>query len=238
MIEVKNFSIDFAEQTVLSDINVRIPSNKFTVILGHSGSGKSVLTKSIIGLFRHFSGEIYFNNELIDYSNNKIIYSLRKKLGMLFQSGALFDSMDVFQNIAFPFYEHSKLSEKEINIKVANLLTQVNLPDIADKFPAELSGGMKRRVALARAISMEPEYLIYDEPTTGLDPQTSRGIVNLINDIHGKIIKSTCVITHDFPSFADLCEHLIVLDKGKCLYSGPYTPQIIQIKEIKALANM
>ncbi|MFA7057829.1 MAG: ATP-binding cassette domain-containing protein, partial [Candidatus Cloacimonadales bacterium] len=110
--------------------------------------------------------------------------------------------------------------------------------NIGSKYPSELSGGMKRRVALARAISMEPEYLIYDEPTTGLDPVTTKGIVNLIDNLHKGVIRSTCVITHDFLSFADLCEHLIVLDRGRCLYSGKYTPAIIEREDIRPLVNM
>lgn len=238
MIKVEDFNISFENNDVLQDINIEIPRGKFTVILGHSGSGKSVLTKSIIGLFRHFTGTVKIDDELIDYSNNKEIYSFRKRVGMLFQSGALFDSMDVYQNIAFPLFEHSKLTEKEIESKVATLLEKVNLPNIGDKYPAELSGGMKRRVALARAISMEPEYLIYDEPTTGLDPVTTKGIVTLIDNLHSRVISSTCVITHDFLSFSELCQHLIVLDKGKCLYSGTYSPEVIKREDIRPLVNM
>ncbi len=238
MIRVENFNIGFEDNIVLSDINIEIPRGKFTVILGHSGSGKSVLIKSIIGLFRHFTGSIKLDDKIIDYSNNSVVYSLRKRVGMLFQSGALFDSMDVYQNIAFPLFEHSKLKEKDIEAKVANLLEKVNLPDIGSKYPAELSGGMKRRVALARAISMEPEYLIYDEPTTGLDPVTTKGIVKLIDNLHSEVISSTCVITHDFLSFSEHCQHLIVLDKGKCLYSGEYSPEVIKREDIRPLVNM
>lgn len=237
MIKITDFNISFSENPVLQDINLTIPEGKFTVILGHSGSGKSVLIKSIIGLFRHFTGSITLDNKLIDYSDNAEIYALRKRVGMLFQSGALFDSMDVYQNIAFPLFEHSKLKEKDIEAKVANLLEKVNLPNIGDKYPAELSGGMKRRVALARAISMEPDYLIYDEPTTGLDPVTSKGIVNLIDNLHSHLIKSTCVITHDFYSFSQLCEHLIVLNQGKCLYSGEYSLDVIKREDIRPLVN-
>ncbi len=238
MIEIKNFNIAFEDNPVLTDINIEIPENKFTVILGHSGSGKSVLIKSIIGLFKHFSGQIELDNKLVNYHDNDEIYQLRKRVGMLFQSGALFDSMDVYQNIAFPLFEHSKMNEVEIEKRVTRLLEQVNLPNIATKYPAELSGGMKRRVALARAISMEPDYLIYDEPTTGLDPVTSKGIVKLIANLHESVIKSTCVITHDFLSFAHLCQHLIVLDKGICLYSGEYSSEVIQKEEIRPLVNM
>lgn len=238
MIKVEDFNISFEENNVLQDINIEIPEGKFTVILGHSGSGKSVLIKSIIGLFRHFNGRIKLDGKLIDYSNNREVYALRKRVGMLFQSGALFDSMDVYQNIAFPLFEHSQLKEKEIEAKVADLLNKVNLPNIGSKYPAELSGGMKRRVALARAISMEPDYLIYDEPTTGLDPVTTKGIVKLIDNLHSHVIASTCVITHDFYSFSEHCEHLIVLHEGKCLFSGTYTPDIIKREDIKPLVNM
>ena len=238
MIKIEDFNIKFEDNQVLSDINIEIPEGKFTVILGHSGSGKTVLIKSVIGLFKHFSGRIKLDNVIINYSDNLEVYSLRKRVGMLFQSGALFDSMDIYQNVAFPLFEHSKLNESEIESKVKKLLAKVNLPDIESKYPAELSGGMKRRVALARAISMEPEYLIYDEPTTGLDPVTTKGIVELISALHGNIIKSTCVITHDFLSFSKLCEHLIVLDKGRCLYSGKYSPQVIQRENIRPLVNM
>lgn len=238
MIKLKDFNISFEANQVLRDINIEIPDGKFTVILGHSGSGKSVLIKSIIGLFRHFNGTISIDNKPINYKDNDEVYRLRKRVGMLFQSGALFDSMDVYQNIAFPLFEHSKLPESEIEAKVAILLEKVNLPNIGSQYPSELSGGMKRRVALARAISMEPEYLIYDEPTTGLDPVTTKGIVKLIDDLHKGVITSTCVITHDFLSFAGLCEHLIVLDKGRCLYSGKYSTDVTQRENIRPLVNM
>lgn len=238
MIKLEDFNISFETNHVLQDINIEIPDGKITVILGHSGSGKSVLIKSIIGLFRHFTGTISIDNKEINYKDNEEIYRLRKRVGMLFQSGALFDSMDVYQNIAFPLFEHSKLKEQEIETKVDALLDRVNLPNINNKYPSELSGGMKRRVALARAISMEPEYLVYDEPTTGLDPVTTKGIVKLIDDLHSNVIASTCVITHDFLSFVDLCEHLIVLDKGRCLYSGKFTIDVIEREDIRPLVNM
>lgn len=238
MIEINDFSINFSEQMVLSDINITIPKDKFTVILGHSGSGKSVLIKSLIGLFTHFQGNISIDNKVVNYNSRKEIFTLRKRVGMLFQSGALFDSMDVFQNIAFPLYEHTKLPDAAIESKVSELLLKVDLPGIDTRFPSELSGGMQRRVALARAIALQPEYLVYDEPTTGLDPITTKEIIKLIAALHGKEIKSTCVITHDFASFEPLCEHLIVLNKGKCLLSSSYHKKIQFSDEIKNLMNI
>lgn len=237
MIKVSNFTISFDETTILKDINVEIPQNTFTVILGHSGSGKSVLSKSIIGLFRDFSGVISFAGKAIDYGSTKELFKLRKSVGMLFQSGALFDSMNVYQNIAFPFFEHTKLKEEEIKLKVASLLEEVGLPGIEEKFPSELSGGMKRRVAFARAIALKPSFLIYDEPTTGLDPKTTKGIISLIKSLHGSAISSTCVITHDFASFEPLCEHIIILDEGVCLYSGRVTKELLERADIKPLLN-
>ncbi len=237
MLEIKNYNIKFNDSPVLQDINIQIPKAKFTVILGHSGSGKSVLSKSIIGLLRNFDGDIEYNGCKIDYSSNKEVFQLRKRIGMLFQSGALFDSMDVYQNIAFPFFEHTKMKEQEIETKVNQLLEKVSLPGIGEKQTSELSGGMKRRVAFARAIALEPEVLIYDEPTTGLDPRTTKNIAELIFSLHKKEIETTIVITHDFMSFKKYCEHLVVLNEGKCIYTGKYTDDVLSREDIAPLIN-
>ncbi len=183
MIRIEDLTIGFDNQIVLKDINLTIPNNQNTLIVGQSGSGKSVLIKSIEGLIKPWSGKILINETDIFSIKSKMMNSIRKKIGMLFQESALLDSFNVFQNIALPLKEHTKYSEKEILNIVNKKLKLVGLDNILHKMPHELSGGMKKRVALARAIVLEPEYIIYDEPTTGLDPTNANEIISLITEL-------------------------------------------------------
>ncbi len=199
MIEIENLSVVLNGQTILDGVNLTIKKNKRTVIVGESGSGKSVLVKCITGLLKPTSGKINIEGADLEQIKGKNVFEVRKNLSMLFQGSALLDSFNVYQNIALPLFEHRKnLSEREIKDIVYNKLSMVGLQEKElSKMPSELSGGMLKRVALARSIVLDPTYIIYDEPTTGLDPKTSKGIIELINSIHDKGKYTSIIITHD-----------------------------------------
>ena len=180
MIRLVHVNKSFRSQQVLQDLNLNIPSGQTTVIIGRSGGGKSVLLKHIMGLIRPDSGEIWIDDEEINRLNQRDLYRVRKRFGMLFQEGALFDSMSVGENVAFPIREHKKLTPSEIEKLVSEKLALVGLQGIEDKMPSELSGGMRKRVALARAIALDPDIMLFDEPTTGLDPIMTAAIDHLI----------------------------------------------------------
>jgi phospholipid/cholesterol/gamma-HCH transport system ATP-binding protein len=219
MIKVKNLSVGFEGKIVLDDVSCRIEKGKITSIIGKSGMGKSVLMKAILGLLPYQAGEV----EVDGFCGRKELKSLRSKMAMLFQNSALFDSLDVFQNISFPVFEQTKKPYHEIREKAKEMLTLVNLPiSILENYPAELSGGMRKRVALARAIIQEPEYLIYDEPTTGLDPITGDDIIKLIGDIHKKLDMTSIVITHDPECIKTLTESLIMIDDKKVIFCDSF----------------
>src|SRR5208337_1529835 len=180
MIEIRGLYKSFGALKVLRGVDLQIPKGEITVILGRSGAGKSVLLKHIIGLIRPDRGRIWIDKVEITGLGDRDLTEMRKKFGMLFQDAALFDSMTVGENVAFPLREHTKLREQEIRKIVAHKLDQVGLPGLEEKMPAELSGGMKRRVGLARAIILDPEIVLFDEPTTGLDPPMAEAIEHLI----------------------------------------------------------
>ena len=170
MIEIKNLTIKFNQKTVLESINLQIPDNQISIIIGQSGCGKSVLMKTIEALIKPYRGTVIFDGVDVFNQNSTGLKEIRQKIAMLFQGSALLDSLNVYQNIALPLHEHTKLSQQEITKEVEKTLQMVGLGRIFSKMPSELSGGMKKRVALARAIIRKPKYVIYDEPTTGLDP--------------------------------------------------------------------
>ena len=214
MITVENLTVKFEDKLVLDNVSCQIEKGKITSIIGKSGMGKSVLMKAVLGLINFNSGEIYVDN----LSTKTEIDKVRKKTAILFQNSALFDSLTVFQNISFPLFEHTKLSYDRIREKVETIIALVNLPDILEEFPAQLSGGMRKRVALARAIIQEPEYLIYDEPTTGLDPVTGDDIIHLIAKIHQALGRTSIVITHDSECIKTLTENLIMIDNKDIIF--------------------
>lgn len=223
MIEIKNLKKSFNNQQVLKGINLKIKKGKITFIIGKSGSGKSVLLKHILGLIKPDEGEIIINGKDITKLNLKELNEVRKKFGVLFQNVALFDSMNVFENIAFPLVEHTKLSKMEIKRKVAKTLQMVDLEGIEEKMPSELSGGMQKRVGLARAIILEPEILIFDEPTTGLDPVICDAVDNMIVDIQRKLQITVLVVSHDIPATFKIADYVAMLDKGLIVEYG--TPE-------------
>lgn len=234
MIEVKNLSVAFKNETVLHNVSLTIAEEKKTVIAGKSGSGKSVLIKTIEGIIKPSAGSV-----LIDYINvfsvgNKELNTLRKKMSLLFQGSALFDSMNIFQNIAFPLIEHTKYSKKEVIDIVEEKLELVGLPGILTKMPAELSGGMKKRAALARAIVNDPKYIFYDEPTTGLDPKISDDIISLILTLQDKLNHTAVIITHDLKCIERAADNIIILEDGRIQYDDTYN-SFLDSKEPKCM---
>jgi len=196
MIKAVNIYKRINGKNILNDINLTVSSNKITVLTGLSGSGKSVLLKIIVGLMHPDSGKILIKGEDITNLKATELIKIRQKIGFLFQNGALFDSLTVFENVAFPIHEHLLLNKKETELKVMHTLKDVDLSDAADKYPSELSGGMNKRAALARALVLDPEYLLLDEPTTGLDPVTTTVIHDLIKKIADRAV-TILMISHD-----------------------------------------
>lgn len=215
MIEVKNVSKRFDSLVVLDNVSFCVKEAHLVVILGPSGTGKTVLLKCIIGLQQIDSGEIFFNGESITNSENSTVYEVRKNIGFVFQGTALFDSMNVCENIALPLVEHTSLSSRQIKDKVADITQIIGMSGKESLFPRELSGGMKRLVAVGRALALDPKYLFYDEPTTGLDPIMRDRVVNLIIDLKKNYAKSGIVVTHDLDTAQKVGDDIYMLKKGK-----------------------
>lgn len=228
-IEVRELSKSFSNNKVLRSLNLKIPSGKITAIIGRSGEGKSVLFKHIIGLMNPDSGDVYIDDLKISDLNGKDLNKVRAKFGVLFQGAALFDSMTVGENIAFPLLEHSEMSSDEIDLKVKDSLKLVELEGIEDRMPSQLSGGMKKRVGLARAIIREPEVILYDEPTTGLDPILADSIHKLIISLQEKLNITSLVITHDVVNTLEFAHSIAMLHGGKILTHC--TPDEIKLVE-------
>lgn len=222
MIEIKDLSVVLGERFILQDINMIIPEGKSTVIIGRSGSGKSVLIKTVEGLLLPEKGKILIDGINIHEVRGHELQKVRKLLAMLFQGAALFDSLNVFQNVALPLVEHTGKSLTEINDLVAEKLEMVGLKDVMQKMPSELSGGMRKRIALARAIILEPKYVIYDEPTTGLDPVSAAEIVDLILYLQRVCKISSIVITHDLDCIKRTGENIAMLHDTRLTFQGTY----------------
>ena len=215
MIEVRNLDKSFGTQPVLEDVSFRIENSESVAIIGRSGGGKSVLLKHIIGLLQPDAGTVLIDGENIVAMNERQLLRVRRKFGMVFQGAALFDSMTVAENVAFGLRRHENLSEAEITKRVAAALDMVDLPGTEQKNPAELSGGMRKRVGLARAIIYEPQIVLYDEPTTGLDPIVSDSIDKLIIRVRDQLKVTSIVVTHDMRSARRVGNHVIMLHAGK-----------------------
>lgn len=222
VIEITHLMKKFGKQQVLADVTLSLHKKENLVVLGKSGSGKSVLIKCIVGLMFPDSGEINVLGKEVGKLNGKELNELRKKIGFLFQGGALYDSMTVRENLQFPLVRIKKdLKEKEIEAKVKEVLENVKLLEAIDKMPAELSGGMRKRIALARTIIVDPEIMLYDEPTTGLDPETSEEISHLILDIREKYHTSSIVITHDLACAKATGTRIVTLKEGEIHDESP-----------------
>jgi len=220
LIRVEDLHKTFHNQKVLDGVNLHLPKGETVVIIGGSGEGKTVLLKHLIGLLLPDSGRILVDGVDICHLNRTELREVRKKFGMLFQGAALFDSMSVGENVAFPLREHTKLKDREIREKVLAGLTEVGLRNVENKFPGELSGGMAKRVGLARAIALEPDIVLFDEPTTGLDPIMSDVINRLILDTQKKLGITFVIISHDVKGAFLVADRIAMLYKGKIVGQG------------------
>ncbi len=224
MIEIKNLHKSFGDKEVLKGINLNIETGETIVIIGRSGCGKSVLIKHIVGLLEPDEGYVKVEGKIVSDLNEKELYQLRKKFGFLFQGAALFDSMTVEENVGLPLTENvNKYSPKEIHNIVEEKLSLVDLTGIQKQKPAELSGGMKKRVGLARALISNPDYILYDEPTTGLDPIMSDSIDNMIKNLTGKLNVTSIVVTHDMYSVKNVADKVAMINDGIIYFVG--TPE-------------
>jgi len=220
IVEFKNVTKSFGKQFVLKNVSCKIPKGKTTVILGPSGTGKSVFAKLTIGLLKPDSGSILVYDQDIVKMKRKDLFEIRKKFGMLFQDGALFDSLNVGENVAFPLHHHTKKSKQEIKNIVQKKLEQVGLPNIENKMPSELSGGMRKRVGFARAIALEPDIVIFDEPNSGLDPIMSNAIDDLILKMKKELGSTFIVISHDIVGTFKIADYIGMLYNGDFIIFG------------------
>ena len=220
MIEIQDVKKGFGDNAVLRGVNLNIAKGITLVIIGRSGCGKSVLLKNIIGLLKPDSGNILIEGQNITTMDEKGIYEIRKKFGFLFQGAALFDSMNVEENIGLALKENTNMKADEIKHVVAEKLELVGLPNIEKMKPSDLSGGMKKRVSLARSLATNPEYILYDEPTTGLDPVMSDQIDDLIKDLSEKLKVTSIVVTHDIFSVYDVADEVAMMFEGKIYFHG------------------
>lgn len=220
MIKIEDIYKTFNSHRVLGGLSLEIERGRTTVIIGRSGCGKSVLLKHIMGILKPDKGRIFIDGHDITDFDEKKLNSLRLRMGMVFQSSALFDSLSVGDNVGFALIEHKRLPKEEVGKRVRDSLAMVGLSGIENLMPAELSGGMKKRVALARAICIKPEIIIYDEPTTGVDPITADAINELIKELHDKLRVTSIAVTHDMRSAYKIADKVAMLYKGKIIACG------------------
>ena len=220
MIEVRDLKKSFGPQTILEGVSLRIETGESVVIIGRSGGGKSVLLKHFVGLLQPDSGQVLIDGQDIVAMNERELMPVRSKFGMLFQGAALFDSMTVAENVGFVLWHNQKLPAAQVKARVAEALAMVDLPGIEDKKPSELSGGMRKRVGLARTIIYQPQIVLYDEPTTGLDPIASDSIDQLILRVHERLKITSVAVTHDMRSARRLGQRILMLHEKKVYVTG------------------
>ena len=226
MIEIKNLHKSFGDLVVLNGVSMQVPDGQSIVVMGKSGTGKSVLLKLITRLLYPDSGQILIDDEDLGTLKGKALDATRLKFGMLFQSAALFDSLNICDNVGIGLRAYNRYTESEINNITLESLERVGLTDVGEKFPAQLSGGMRKRVGLARVVAMRPKYILYDEPTTGLDPVTSAQIAKLIKEMQNDLKVTSIIVTHDIPSGFFLADQIVLLDQGNFSFTG-------SVKEMK-----
>ena len=230
MIKIIDLKKSFNSKKVLDGTNLEIEKGKITVIIGRSGEGKSVLIKHIIGLLKPDSGQILLDGQDITKMTERELNEVRRRFGMLFQGAALFDSLTVGENVAFPLREHAGMPEADLKKVIKEKLRLVGLKDVENMMPADLSGGMKKRVGLARAIAMDPEIVLFDEPTTGLDPVMSDNVATLILDTQRNLKTTYIVITHDISLTYKIADKVAMLHEGKIVEQG-------DVEYVKSSAN-
>ena len=223
MVEIKNIVKSFSGQEILKDISFLYKKGKTNLVIGQSGSGKTVLLKCLLGLYKPDQGSILFDGEDIVTMSNKNLKKLRKEVGMVFQGGALFDSMNIEQNVLFPLQMFSDMSKEEMLDRVNFCLKRVNLENVNNLFPSEISGGMKKRVAIARAIVLNPKYLFCDEPNSGLDPYTAILIDNLLQELTYEYGMTTVINTHDMNSVMEIGDRILFIKEGCMAWEGTNT---------------
>lgn len=221
MLKLVGIKKRFGQQQVLQGVDLEIPSGKLTTIIGPSGEGKSVLLKHMIGLLQPDAGQVWVDTVEIAHLRGPALNEVRKRFAMLFQNAALFDSMTVFDNVAFPLREKLRLQEAEIKTRVAEKLEQVGLGGMGHKFPAELSGGMRKRAGLARALVMQPEIMLFDEPTTGLDPLMAKSIHDLITQMQRSFGFTAVMVSHEIPEIFAISDYVAMLKGGKIAAMAP-----------------
>jgi phospholipid/cholesterol/gamma-HCH transport system ATP-binding protein len=226
LIELRNVHKRFGRLVVLNGVSLKAEQGQTVVVLGASGTGKSVMLKHIVGLLKPDKGEVWFDGQRVDQLDDRELVDVRRQFGFLFQMGALFDSFNVEENIAFPLREHTTKPADEISAIVDETLRMVSLPDARLKMPAELSGGQRKRIGLARAIALRPRVILYDEPTTGLDPIRSDVINQLILKLKNEMKVTSIVVTHDMHSAFALADRMVMLNEGKVIFDG--TPDEIK----------
>jgi len=226
MIHISNLVKSFNNRRVLDELSLTIQTGSTCVIIGRSGCGKSVLLKHIVRILKPEQGQIFIDDKEVNKLSEEEMNALRLKIGMVFQGGALFDSMTVAENVGFGLIEHNGVGRKELLERVEESLCLVGLSGIQNLMPSELSGGMKKRVALARALCIKPQIILYDEPTTGVDPITADAINELIKSLHDKLNVTSIVVTHDMKSAYKVADRIAMLYQGKIIAEG--TPEQIQ----------
>jgi phospholipid/cholesterol/gamma-HCH transport system ATP-binding protein len=231
MIELKNISKSFGEHNVLKNVSAKFHKGKVNFIIGRSGSGKSVMTKCTVGLLEPDEGKVLFDGRDFTAMNQRMRKEVHKEIGMLFQGGALFDSMTVSENIMFPLKMFSEMTDQEMDVRAEDCLKRVMLEGHGDKFTGELSGGMQKRVGIARAISMNPKYLFCDEPNSGLDPQTAIVIDNLIIDITREYGMTTVVVSHDMNSVIEASDTIHFIHEGEIAFEGDNDEMMVSQSE-------
>ncbi len=220
IIKIENLSKSFGDKVILDNISLNVKTGENLVVFGRSGTGKSVLLKCIIGLLKPDSGKIFIKDKEVNILSAKEMNDIRRNIGFLFQGAALYDSMTVRENLEFALKRNTNITDKDALDKVVRTLELVSLQDAIDKMPSELSGGMKKRIGLARSIITEPEIMFYDEPTTGLDPISSKEISELILDLQNKLKMTSIVVTHDLNCAHIISDRTIFLKDGKIAYQG------------------
>lgn len=220
MIRFQNIVKRFGTRTILKGLSFEIREGEIIFVLGTSGTGKSVLLKNIVGLLRPDEGEIWIDGQEVSHLTEEEYFPVRKKCGMVFQHPALFDSLTVYENVAFGLRKHYRLDEAAIERRVRECLTLVNLAGIEQKMPTEISYGMQKRVSLARTVAIEPKILLFDEPTTGLDPVTTNAVNRLIFDLSRKLKTTSIVVSHDMHCALEIADRIIVLDQGNIVAQG------------------
>ncbi|HNY64550.1 MAG TPA: ABC transporter ATP-binding protein [Deltaproteobacteria bacterium] len=223
MIQIRSLTKTFKGQTVLNDLSLDVPEGRITVVIGPSGTGKSVLLKHILGLIKPDSGSILIDGHDITAMNELQLKEVRSQFGVCFQDAALFDSMNVGENVGFPFAMHTDYPPERIRQEVDRLLTEVGLSGIETKMPSQISGGMRKRVGLARALAMKPRFILFDEPTTGLDPVMSNAINMLVRAVQERTHATSLVISHDIKGAYSIADYMAMLYRGRIVFEG--TPE-------------